>query len=398
VKYAMASVLIPDEYREAFYKNTKNTMQDAASALQWNIYRGLCENLNEDMPLFNLLPCDSFPQYYKYPFVKGFSFDKKGQNLGFCNIKLIRGYFRTVALKKALREWCRAEKEEKTLFLYTVSQPLMAAVSEVKKEYPDLRVCAIVADLPDMASLSSKKSALLKMVSAGRAKSAYSLLSAVDAFVLLTKHMAEYMKLTQPYCVMEGIAPDGVEWGEETPRGDEKIVLYTGTLHRKFGILHLLESFQKTTTPALRLVVCGVGDSEEELKNAALTDRRIDFRGRVSRQEALELQRKAAVLVNPRLNNEEFTRYSFPSKTMEYLSSGVPVIAYKLDGIPQEYDQYLNYPASDSVEDLAEAMEKICALDNDARAKLGQRGRDFVLSQKNRKVQTARILEFLQKI
>ena len=38
--------------------------------------------------------------------------------------------------------------------------------------------------------------------------------------------------------------------------------------------------------------------------------------------------------VNPRQNNEEFTKYSFPSKTMEYLASGVPVVAYKLDGIP----------------------------------------------------------------
>mgnify|MGYP003303651866 CR=1 FL=1 len=44
------------------------------------------------------------------------------------------------------------------------------------------------------------------------------------------------------------------------------------------------------------------------------------FTGKIDRSQVLALQRSATVLVNPRRNNEEYTKYSFPSKTMEYLA------------------------------------------------------------------------------
>ena len=39
----------------------------------------------------------------------------------------------------------------------------MEAISKLKKEKPGIKVCAIIADLPDMSSLSSKKSILQKL-------------------------------------------------------------------------------------------------------------------------------------------------------------------------------------------------------------------------------------------
>ena len=49
----------------------------------------------------------------------------------------------------------------------------------------------------------------------------------------------------------------------------------------------------------------------------------------------------ADVLVNPRPNNEEYTKYSFPSKNIEYLMTGKPVVAYMLDGMPAHYKKFL---------------------------------------------------------
>lgn len=395
MEYGMVSVLIPKEYEQEFRICAKNTMQDAANALQWNLYHGISENLGQKIPLFNLVPCDSFPQYYRRPFVPGFSFDEKGQNLPFCNVKLIRNYFRTKALEKALIKWCKSSSDEKTLFVYTISNSLMTAISAVKEKYPNLHICAIVADLPDMSNLSSKKSAILKLFVKKQSKGAYSLISYVDAFVLLTKHMADYMQITQPFCVMEGIAPDAAFESDTEEKQNEKIVLYTGTLHRKFGVLHLLEAFRNVSDPAARLVICGVGDSETEIRAASEEDPRIRFLGQLRRDEVLKLQTQAAVLVNPRLNNEEFTKYSFPSKTMEYLASGVPVIAYKLDGIPDEYDTYLTYPENDSTAALTDAIVSLCEMDPESRRNKGALGKSYVLKEKNALAQTKRILEFL---
>jgi len=171
--------------------------------------------------------------------------------------------------------------------------------------------------------------------------------------------------------------------------------LYTGTLNPQFGIVTLLEAFSQIRDPALKLMICGFGEAEEQILQMQKTDPRIIYLGKVDRKAVLPLQRGATVLVNPRQNNEEFTKYSFPSKTMEYLASGVPVVAYKLDGIPDEYDAYLNYVEDNSAESLAKTLTQICNMDETARKEMGKRGAEFVLENKNARVQTRRILELI---
>lgn len=107
------------------------------------------------------------------------------------------------------------------------------------------------------------------------------------------------------------------------------------------------------------------------------------------------MAKKATVLVNPRQNNEEFTKYSFPSKTMEYLSSGIPVVAYKLDGIPDEYDQYIQYVADDSIESLKMKLVEVCEMTREERQELGNIGRNFVLTRKNSTIQVRKICEMI---
>ena len=393
----MVSMLIPKEYEEKFRACARHTMQDAANALQWNLYQGLCENLGQDILLFNTLPCGSYPQYYSRPFVPRFAFGAKGQNLSFCNVKVIRNYFKTRAIRKALSKWCRSSEEPKTLFIYTISQPLLAAVSEIKKKFPHLHVCAIVADLPNMSNLSSRQGRLLRMFSARKAKEAYSLLSSVDSFVLLTKHMADYMHITQPFCVVEGIATLQHEFSEPVYDADVKTVFYAGTLHRRFGVLHLVEAFQRIAAPDYRLILCGTGDCENDIKEAAAKDSRIQFCGQLPRAEILKLQTQATVLVNPRQNNEEFTKYSFPSKNLEYLSSGVPFVAYKLDGIPDEYDPYILYVEDNDVSSLTRKIVEVCEKTAQERRRIGMKARDFVIQRKNAVIQTEKIVSFLGK-
>ena len=120
------------------------------------------------------------------------------------------------------------------------------------------------------------------------------------------------------------------------------------------------------------------------------------FFGKVDRADVLGLQKNATVLVNPRQNNEEFTKYSFPSKNLEYLSSGVPLVAYKLDGIPDEYDDFITYPSDDSASELANEIIKICNMSDDERKVLGSKARDFVFENKNKVKQAQKIIEFIK--
>ena len=109
------------------------------------------------------------------------------------------------------------------------------------------------------------------------------------------------------------------------------------------------------------------------------------------------MQKNATIIVNPRQNNEEFTKYSFPSKNMEYLSSGVPVIAYKLDGIPDEYDDYILYPEDNSSDGLYKKIKSVLDMSEEERQSVGEKARCFVVENKNKNRQAQRIFEFIEK-
>lgn len=394
------SMMVPDQLREQVRKYSTETMVAAADALEWHIFEGLCSNLQQTPYIVNLLPVGSYPQYYRQAFIQESSFCAGGRNsqinVGYCNIKLVRKKSIASAVYAALDNHFSKLDEPGILIVYSASASFLTPVERLKKKYSQLKVCVVIADLPNMSNLSQNKSFLKKMLIRYLADKSYRTMGSIDCFALLTRHMADYMHITQPYCVMEGIATEDHPPVLSGLAERTKIILYTGTLHRKFGILHLLKAFQYLADVDLRLVICGLGDSEPEIRAAAEQDSRIRFMGQIDRSKILTLQRRAAVLVNPRQNNEEFTKYSFPSKILEYLSSGTPVVAYKLDGIPDEYDPYIIYPENQSAEALAGALQSVCKMTDTQRRAIGKKNREFVLKEKNSKVQVQKILKMIE--
>ena len=118
----------------------------------------------------------------------------------------------------------------------------------------------------------------------------------------------------------------------------------------------------------------------------------------MTHDEAISMQREAFALINPRLPSVSLTRYSFPSKTIEYLMSGTPMIGYKLDGIPDEYYEHMFIPSDESVEKLQETITYV--LNNDPRImmKKAQKAQSFIYEYKTAIKQCGRIIDFLGNI
>ena len=185
------------------------------------------------------------------------------------------------------------------------------------------------------------------------------LMECVDGYVLLTAPMRDMLPVgDKPCLIREGIVSDQKEAEPCVPQA-VKYVVYTGKMDAKFGIPQLLDGFCGIRDETYRLVLCGSGDCDGIVRQAAAADRRIQFLGQVSPAEALSWQKRAAVLVNPRPNREEYTKYSFPSKNIEYLLSGRPVAAYMLDGMPEIYSKFIYAADPDLPEDRAIA-DAIC--------------------------------------
>ena len=220
----------------------------------------------------------------------------------------------------------------------------------------------------------------------------------VDKYILLSHYMTECIPDAEGrYMVMEGVASrESISPKERASKADmPRTLLYTGTFQEFGGLRMLVDAFRQTTDNNFRLVLCGNGVLRPYVEEAAAADSRIVYKGLVSHDEVIRLQRECTLLVNPRRPNGGITKYSFPSKTMEYMSSMTPMIGYHLEGIPEEYFQYMYTPTDLSQDALANCINSTLSLPLDELYAKAQAAFNFVAMNKNSEVQIRRIIDFL---
>lgn len=378
--------LCPGEREVEMIAQIRVMGSNAANCFQWNIIDGLCDNLGRGFTVINALNVGTWPKYHRRLILRDRQWDLHGvpcHEVGCINLPFLKQWTRFLGARRLVR----ALREEEVL-LCTTYMPFLWALQSLD---PSNRLTVIVTDLPEYADMH-RVSPLRKGLRRVHNRLVHRFLRRADRFVLLTEQMAQRLNVGErPYIVMEGI------YREQPPAAPpprrERAILYTGRLNQRYGIGLLLDAFSMMEDEEVELWICGSGEMEVRIRDAASKDHRIRYFGFLPREEALALQRRASILVNPRQNTEDYTRCSFPSKTMEYLASGTPVLMYRLGGIPAEYDQYLHYVPGDRQEDLRDAIAAL--LDQDT-VRQSEAARAFILTHKNAAAQAARILELMK--
>ena len=222
----------------------------------------------------------------------------------------------------------------------------------------------------------------------------HSAIARFDGIVEISRHIGDDFAPGTPALVIEGGVHD-LPLDVDPPRevGERAtVLLFSGALDENSGIGRLLGAFARLPDQSLVLRVLGKGRHSDDVIRAAATDPRIDYVGYVDNVQAVELQRTADVLVSPRLPDAHTTRYSFPSKLMEYLATGSPVVSSRLPGIPTDYHQHLLIPRDDSDRAFADALA--AAVSTPRTADERQRQLDFVRS-KHWPLRSAEAVRFL---
>lgn len=389
--------LFPKETEKEIVEHSIGSVQNAANVLQWNLVRGLDENLPAPVKILNSLYIGSWPRRYKKAIIPSYEFshapEAKDKNVGFWNITFLKQLFRSSTLSRAVRREIASEPDLScAVIAYAMTRPMLRALRAAKRRDPRVTTCLVIPDLPEFMNVGTKRSVLERFLKARDMKTQRRDLSFVDCFVVLTEPMMEKLP-AKPYVVMEGIA-GAVPADDVLPRR-EKTVVYTGGLNASYGVVDLVEAFRAIPDPDYRLILCGAGDAVDTIRRAAEEDPRIDFRGLVPHGEIHAIQQSAAVLVNPRTPAGEFTRYSFPSKNLEYMASGTPTVAHRLPGIPSEYEGHLVFIPEPTVSSLKETIMKVCSLSPEESRLLGERAKTFVSREKNAARQAQKILDLL---
>ena len=115
--------------------------------------------------------------------------------------------------------------------------------------------------------------------------------------------------------------------------------------------------------------------------------------GRLEADDLEAAYRRATVLVNPRpLGRSDFD-VTFPSKVLEYVATGKPVVSTRLRGIPGDYWDYVA-PCEDNPASLADAIIE-AARENET---VATARRAFVARGKTAPAQGRRLVKFLEGI
>ena len=397
------SGLFPKGKEDEILSNSINGVQNAANVLQHGIVSGLDINCPGQVRILNSLHVGSFPKHYKKLFTDSYAFSQtsslNGVNVGYCNLTGIKHICRYLAMKPHIKKWASEKTGKKKIVIaYAAISTFTGLLRYAKKINSDVSTCLIIADLPQHMNAMPGKKMIYKEFVKQETKRVLTDIPFIDSFVLFTEHMRDALYIKTPYVVVEGISAETFKSTERVlSEKGIKTILYSGSLTKKYGITDLVESFMRLPNKEYRLVICGEGETEGFIRQKSVEDDRIIFRGLLKREEALGLQKSASVLVNPRQNNEEYTKYSFPSKIMEYMSSGTPVVAYKLDGIPDEYYDYMFVIDESRGKDaIFSALKEVLSKPDEELSEMGRRASAFVLSEKNAAAQTSKIIHMIK--
>ena len=379
-------------------------IQNAPDAFQWSVIKGFCEN-NVDFEAISFPCLPVFPLRYKKTYSPYNNLNYLGKKVGdmypYCTVIGLKPFSIKWRLRTQIENRLkkRDEGENTVLLLYGISSFVTEAIIPLVKKYPKVTIAAIITDLIDDAFNYKTNNTFLKRIQIKREiKAQKESYKRIDKYILLTKAMEERIpEAVGKSIIVEGICDRVLD--DTIPQKKDiglKTILYTGTLQKYVGIDDFVDAFTLTSNPNYRLVICGAGPSENYINEKASKDNRIIYKGVVPREEALKLQQEATVVVNPRKPTEEITRYSFPSKTIEYLSSGTPMIGYQLTGIPSEYYPYIYSPEGAKTTDMTMLIDKVLSTPSEELAEKALSAKRFIANNKSAEAQVAKILRFLE--
>lgn len=321
--------------------------------------------------------------------------DAKDISVGYKNDKYINRVNCKKAMIRAADEWCktRYKGNDVIVFVYSMRSAPMATACRIKEKIPQAKIYLIITDLPQFMDLGqSRIKAALKKIDW---KSIKKMQQKFDGFILYAEKMAEYLAIpTEKWMLMEG----SYDTSEQITAVKEKkkAVMYSGKLDEQYGIKMLVDAFMSIQDSNIELWITGGGNTEDYIKECAKKDNRIKFYGFLtSRQDVLQKQAEASLLVNMRLPSEPASGYCFPSKLFEYMATGTPVLSFDIAGIPREYFRHLYVVKQETANALAESIEETLSLDEATLQKRGNGAREFVINEKNTKIQCSKMWKFV---
>jgi glycosyltransferase involved in cell wall biosynthesis len=358
----------------------------------WSVVEAL-RSADAEVILISAAPATDYPNNAHLVF-KGKAFKSRGvdgRTVSFVNLTGLKHVTRFITARVAADSVTRSASPDAVLVHGVHSAFIWVGVRVAKRL--GVPVAVILTDPPSLPTpYDGRVSGRLKKVDR---RLIIAGLRRVSGVVALTKGLADDLAPGKPWLQFEGIArPLDLSPHPDDVRSPVPSVVYAGAVTAEYGVRHLLDAVRRSSG-AWHLHVYGTGPMLAEVQEAARRSTRIFCHGLVDSARLASAYASASLLVNPRSTTASFVKYSFPSKLLEYLSSGRPVMTTRLSTIPDDYTPHLSY-MGDSAEEMATAIDAFFE-QHSVRPTVSS-GREFIVSTKGVEAQGLRLRRFLNSL
>lgn len=362
------------------------------------------ENLKNSLESvgFNILlasthPVTSYPRNPKvfFSFVSFEGGPTKGFAMPFINILALKHITRFLSGYLLLEKSIRKFKYE-TLIIHGIHSPFLFIGYLLKKRYP-IKVICVVTDPP---SDINKYGALEKLLRKIDKTIIFSLLEQMDGIIALSEMFIKDHSLDMPYLVIDGFANFSSTFDDsikaKTYDNNRYRFAYAGGLNEEYGVKSLVEA--AIEVPEIDLYVYGKGPLHEYLFEMSNNYVNIKYEGFVHPNQLQEKLLLADCLINPRPSNHSFVRYSFPSKILEYMSLGIPLLTTNLPSLSNEYLPYVYIIDDETVMGITTKLRFVASQNRKLLKQKGIEGRDFVLETRSTIAQGLKLKNLINSI
>ena len=329
------------------------------------------------------------------------------QYIPFVNLIFIRQLCVQIgAFFKTLSWIIRTKKQSRNrIIIHDVLANSACSGSKLAADICHVPTCALVTDMPGFSAIekAQNKKGFYNHFLHTRTKQILNRINSYSSYILLTEQMNSLINTKhRPYVVMEGLVDtNALSQTQTTSKDYPRVILYAGALVEQYGVKAMVDAVLQSSHSDIELHL--YGDDKDSgfakyLRSCEARDKRIVYKGVAKNEDIVKAEQSASLLVNPRFTNQEITKYSFPSKNMEYMVSGTPLLTTRLPGMPAEYNDYVYLFDEETTEGYAKKIDEIMSLSPADLQYKGKAAKEFVLKEKNHIKQAQRVITMFKTV
>lgn len=175
-------------------------------------------------------------------------------------------------------------------------------------------------------------------------------------------------------------------------------ILYTGSLNTNYNITNLIEVAHRLPE-GYRVIFYGRGEFLKQIQDEEKSSNgKILYGGYLDAKSIKDKQVRADILISLLDTNKNISKYAVPSKTYDYMCTGVPIVSSNADSLPNEVKEFLYITDDHSVDNIVGTILEITK-DESSRNLAKEKAsaaREYVLENCNWDIQRKRIISCIK--